>query len=117
MAAFAVIGAFFVVGIVADIATGALGYWHVLGSGFFAAMATVVSAFIAAPKRKFMFASFAFVIGVAVAWYFLEPSWYPENYGAKAYQPTHLPIVVTCLGGVLGLIFAAIPWLRSRRKS
>jgi hypothetical protein len=117
LATLAVIAIFFIVGIAADIATGALGYWHVLGAGFFAAMAVVVAAFVFAPSHRFTCASYAFAIGAAVAWYSLEPSWYPEDYGIRAYQPTHLPVLATYLGGAIGLTLSAIWWYWSRRKS
>lgn len=115
LAPFAVISAFLIVGISTDIVTGALGYWDVVGAGFFAAIAVVVSAYFAAPNRKLLSAGIAFVLGAVCAWRMLEPSFYPVNYGVDAYQATHLPILMTYLGGVLGLALAAFLHSRTPR--
>ncbi len=108
LAALAVLGAFLIAGIAGSAATKALGFWHLPGAGFSAALAVVLSAYFSVPSRRFLCACCAFAIGAAVAWMLLEPSWYPESYGALAYQPTHLPVIATYLGGVAGLVIAGV---------
>lgn len=114
LAVLAVLGAFFVAGITGSLATDMLGLWHIPGAGFFAALAVVVTAYLAAPKRKVLFSCTAFVLGSIAAWLLLEPSSYPESqrYGELAYQPTHLPVAATYLGGIIGLAIAGILRLR-----
>ena len=108
LALLAVLGGFFLAGISGSIAADLAGFWHLLGAGFSAAVAVVVVAYLAAPNHKMLSSIIALLLGAAAAWFVLEPSFYPESYGERgAYQPTHLPIIVTYLGGVLGLVIAA----------
>ena len=116
LAALAVLGAFLAAGIAGSAATGALGFWHLPGAGFSAALAVVLSSYFAPPSRRFVCACCAFAIGAILAWMLLEPSWYPERYGALAYQPTHLPVIATYLGGLVGLAIAGVLSLRSGSK-
>ena len=111
------LGAFLVAGIAGSAATEAVGFWHLPGAGFSAALAVVLSSYFAVPSRRFLCACCAFAIGAVVAWMLLEPSWYPESYGARAYQPTHLPLIATYLGGVVGLAAAGVLSLRSGPRS
>ena len=109
MAAFAVVGGFVVAGVAGSVLTDFAGFWHLPGAGFSAALATVALAYLAAPNHKLSCAFGALIIGAAVAWYVLEPSWLPENYGDRgAYEPTHLPIIATYVGGVVGLLLVAL---------
>ena len=114
LAVLAVLGAFFVAGITGSLATDMLGFWHIPGAGFMAALAVVLTAYVAAPRRKTLFSCGAFVVGAIAAWLLLEPSSYPESqrYGDLAYQPTHLPVVATYIGGVIGLALIGILRLR-----
>jgi hypothetical protein len=104
----AVFGSFFIAGIAGSIVSDMLGYWDTPGAGFCAALAVVLTTYLVAPDRKFVSACRAFAIGAVVAWFFLEPSWYPEHYLQRAYEPTHLPLIVTYLGGAIGLAIASI---------
>jgi hypothetical protein len=113
LAILAVSGAFLVAGIAGSIVTGMLGFWDLPGAGFCAAMAVVLATFYAAPQRSLLITCSVFAAGAAAAWFFLEPSWYPENYGALAYQPTHLPFIVTCSGGLVGLVLVGVLRFRS----
>lgn len=108
IAVLAIAGAFFLAGISGSIATDMLGYWHLPGAGFCAAIAVVLTTYFAAPSHKLTLASFAFLAGAFVAWRFLEPSWYPENYAKLAYKDTHLPLIATYAGGVIGLVVVGI---------
>ena len=110
VAILAVLGAFFVAGIAGAFATSKLGFWGIPGAGFCAAFAVVTAAYISAPHHRFQFSACVFVVGAVVAWQFLEPSSYPESYGSLAYQSTHLPLLTTCIGGILAL--AAVGLLR-----
>jgi hypothetical protein len=110
----AVLGAFFVAGIAGSFATDMFGFWHLPGAGFFAALAVVVTTYIAAPSHKFLVTCSAFAVGAIAAWILLEPSSYPETerYEALAYQSTHLPVIATYIGGIVGL--AVVGTLRLR---
>lgn len=114
LAILAVLGAFFVAGIAGSFATDILGFWHLPGAGFFAALAVVVTTYFAAPSRKFLFSCGAFAVGAIAAWVLLEPSSYPETsrYGGLAYQPTHLPVAATYIGGIIGLAVVGVLRLR-----
>jgi hypothetical protein len=114
LAILAVVGAFFIAGVSGSLATDALGFWHLPGAGFCAAFAVVVTTYFAAPSHKIPFSSGAFVVGAIAAWVLLEPSSYPEmqRYGDLAYQPTHLPVVATYIGGIVGLALIGILRLR-----
>jgi hypothetical protein len=108
LAILAVLGGFTLAGTLGSFATDLAGFWHLPGAGFSAAFAVVVVAYLAAPSHKLLSATVALFLGAIAAWLVLEPSWYPESYGDRgAYEPTHLPIIVTYAGGVLGLIVAA----------
>jgi len=113
---FAVLGAFFVAGIAGSLATDLLGFWPLPGAGFSAALAVVVTTYFAVPSRRILFSWGVFVVGAIAAWVLLEPSFYPETrrYGALAYQATHLPVIATYVGGVIGLALVGILRLRPR---
>ena len=109
LALLAVLGGFLLAGISGGILTDLVGFWSLPGAGFSAAFVVVVVAYLAAPGHKLLSSAVALVIGAVAAWIVLEPSFYPESYGERgAYQPTHLPIIVTYFGGVLGLIVAVV---------
>jgi len=82
-------------------------YWDLLGAGFSAAFLVVVCVYLVAPKSKIISACIAFVIGAALSWLLLEPSFLPEGYGT-AYEQTHLPIILALAGGLVGLILAGL---------
>jgi len=108
MAFLAVAGAFLIAGIAGGLAADSLGFWSTLGAGFAAAFAVVLVAYFSAPAHKLSVAIAAFVVGAIVAWSLLEPSFYPESYRERgAYQLTHLPVLATYLGGLLGLLVSA----------
>ena len=107
-AALAIAGAFFLAGIGGSVATDMLGYWHLPGAGFCAGIAVVLTTYFAAPSHKLALAGCAFLAGALVAWRFLEPSSYPESYAKLAYKDTHLPLIATCAGGVIGLVVVGI---------
>lgn len=110
VAGLAVFGAFFLAAIAGAVVAEKLGVWHVPGAGFLAALAVVVTAYLAAPRRRTLSACAVFAIGALVAWSMLEPAFYPESerYGALAYQSTHLPVVAACAGGIVGLIVVGL---------
>lgn len=109
LAVLAVVGGFTASGIAGSIATDALGFWSLPGAGCCAAFTVVVVAYISAPDSKFFAACTALVLGAIAAWLIVEPSWYPESYGERgAYQPTHLPLITTYIGGIAGLIVVAV---------
>ena len=109
IAAFAVIGSFFISGILAAFAADAVGLWHLPIAGFSAAFAVVAVAYWAAPERKLLVAVLALMLGALVAWPLLGTQHYPEHYsGGLAYQPTYLPLAATYLGGLLAYAIVAL---------
>ena len=105
----AVFCSFVIAGIFGGIAAGLSGLCSLPGAGFSAAFSVVVVAYLSAPNHRFRTATVALILGVVVAWLLLEPSFYPESYGEReAYQLTHLPVVATYLGGLLGLLVSAL---------
>jgi hypothetical protein len=113
LAVLAVLGAFFAAGLLGALVADALGRWYEPAGGFAAALSVVVVAYLAAPSHRLPAAMAALAIGACIAWHFLAPSSYPESYGDKAYEPTYLPLIATCAGGLLGLLLAAF---HSRRR-
>ena len=113
----AVAGAFFIAGITGSIVTDLAGFWHLPGAGFSAALAVVLTTYVAAPNLKFQASCLALVIGALTAWLLLDSSSYPDmdRYDGLAYQTTHLPFIATLTGGVLGLLLVAM--LRSRPRA
>jgi len=112
----AVIGAFFTAGLVGGLIAAHMGLWDVPAAGFCAAFAVVVVTYLAAPHHKMRSALLAFCMGAVVAWYLLEPSFYPEfpaQYHEVAYARTHFPLIATCLGGILGLVVGGGAWRRT----
>ncbi|WP_372356181.1 hypothetical protein ACCP99_11785 [Xanthomonas sp. NCPPB 3443] len=98
------LGGFLIAGVLGSLSTAVVGVWHLPGAGFSAALAVVILAYVAAPAVKLQTALCALLLGGGVAWWLLEPSFYPESYRDRgAYMPTHLPLLATCLGGLLGL--------------
>ena len=87
----------------------ALGLWYRPTIGFVAAFTVVIAAYLSAPTHKLVSSAVAMLIGAVVAWLLVEPSYYPASYGeALAYEPTHLPIVITYVGGLFGLLVSAL---------
>lgn len=108
LAFLAAAGAFAIAGIAGALLSEFVGLWSSPGAGFAAAFAVVVTAYASAPKHQLGAATATFFAGAVAAWIVLEPSFYPESYGSPgAYQPTHLPLVATYTGGLLGLAVSA----------
>ncbi|WP_232227685.1 hypothetical protein, partial [Aerolutibacter daejeonensis] len=109
LALLAAFSGFAVAGIVGGLAAEFAGFWNLPGAGFSAAFAVVVLAYLAAPSHKLPAAAVALTLGAVVAWLLLEPSFYPESYGDRgAYEPTHLPVVTTYIGGLVGLLASVL---------
>ena len=105
LAFLAAAGAFTIAGVIGALTSDFLGFWSTPAAGFAAAFAVVLATYMSAPSHKLTVAVGSLFAGAAAAWYLLEPSFYPESYGARrAYQPTHLPIIGTYAGGLLGLL-------------
>ncbi len=104
---FSIVGAFFIFGISSGLISGYFGFWEKPISGFFAAFTTVFMAYISAPKYKKIYAILFFVLGAIAAYFALEPSFYPVSH-PNAYEPTHLPLIVTLSGGVIAIVIIAL---------
>lgn len=102
------VGTFVIATIVGFLLAAFLGIWPEPAAGFLAAFLVVFMASFAAPSHKPLSAILTFAIGAAAAWYLLEPSFYPESFPDKAYQATHMPWLMTCSGGILGLLVAIL---------
>ncbi len=72
--------------------------WAWPSSGFCAESAVVLAAYFAAPRYKIATATLALILGVAIAWAAMEPSWDP-----RTYEPTHLPMIATGAAGIIAL--------------
>jgi len=101
---FAIIGAFFTSGIGASGLASLVSVWTIPYAGFCAAFSVVYIAGITAPQHPKKYSIFVFSVGALVAWFFLNNYTYPESYTTKAYQPTLIPLMVTLMGGTLGLL-------------
>jgi len=109
LALLTIFGGFAVAATLGGLVTASAGFWYLPGAGFGAAFSTVAVAYLAAPSHRFHAATLALILGAVAAWLLLEPSFYPESYGGRgAYQPTHLPIGATYLGGLVGLSASAL---------
>ncbi len=107
-----VLGGFPYAAVLGGLATELAGFWHLPGACFGAAFTVVVVAYLAAPTHKLPAAFVSLILGAIAAWLLLEPSLYPESYGDRgAYEPTHLPVIATHIGGLLGLFAAGLIWL------
>lgn len=78
------------------------GLWFEPVIGFMAAFSTVLITSLSAPKFEEWVGVLTYFLGAVAAWYLIGDSFYPENY-AQPYEPTNIPIVVTYLGGLLGV--------------
>jgi hypothetical protein len=113
LALLAVFGAFVAAVIAGSITAEMVGLWSQLGGGFCAALSAMLVSYFAAPTHKVPFTIGVFVLVIVSAWLLLEPSSNPERYDA-AYEPTHLPLIVTCAGGLLGLLAVAAHRIKAR---
>lgn len=100
----AVVGSFAVAVVFGGVASHYAALWEEPVAGFISALTVIIVAYFLAPSHKLRFASIVYALGAMSAWSLLEPSWWPESYGDRAYQTTHLPILCTCTGGLLGLL-------------
>ncbi|WP_022972460.1 hypothetical protein [Xanthomonas maliensis] len=113
-----VLGGFLLAGVLGGLVTAIAGRWPIPGAGFCAALTVVVLAHMAAPAHKLGAALGVLVVGSGLAWLLLEPAFYPESYrGRGAYQPTHLPIVATYAGGLVGALLVLAGRWRCRVAS
>jgi hypothetical protein len=104
VAVLAALGAFLAAGVLGSIVAGWLGRWELPASGFAAALAVVLTAYMAVPSKRVISACLVFLIGaITAAWILYNRASYPESYERVAYQRTNLPLWLTLSGGVLGL--------------
>ncbi len=115
ISAFAISGAFFLCGFGGALIADLTGLWDKPLAGFFAAFGVVSIAYLSAPSKNREFSLLVFIVGCLCAWFLVGSSWYPESYPSKAYQPTHLPFIVTVLGGLVSLAICLFP-LRRRKE-
>lgn len=115
LAAFAVFGAFIACSFGGAVVASLVGLWDLPVAGFFAAFAVVAVTYLAAPARGRELAGVVFLAGCAAAWWLLEPSFYPESYASRAYQPTHLPFLASLAGGAVALAVCVFPFRGSLR--
>jgi len=116
VAIFSVFGAFFLCGIGGSLIASIFGIWETPVAGFFAAFSVVAMAYLAMPSHKKEVAIGTFIIGCFLAWIILEPSHYPESYELRAYQATHLPLLITAAGGLVALIICLAP-MRTNKEN
>ena len=104
VAFFSVAGAFFLCGIGGSFIASLFGCWELPVAGFCAAFSVVSTAYLSVPKFRNESCIIVFVMGTFAAWFILEPSYYPEGYQELAYQPSHLPFIITVAGGISALV-------------
>ena len=118
LATLAVLGAFGAAGILGAVVASWVGRWELPASGFAAALAVVITAYMTAPSKRASFACSGFVVGaITASWIFSDGSWYPESYGNLAYQKTYLPLWLTLAGGIVGLMCVFVLDRLQRRSS
>ena len=76
-----------------------------------AALAFVVAGAMIAPRSRLIVAMALCAVGAWVAWLVLGSWWFPENH-PRAYQPSRMPLALTLLGGLIGVLIT----LRSARQ-
>ena len=109
-----VVPAAFIVGFMfGGAASQALGMWEEPVVGFCAALAVVLAGHHAVPTHRFAVSVVLLLAGGVTAYRLIGRSWYPEGY-EKAYEPTYLPLLITFLGGLLGVAYS---FLRTRMKT
>jgi hypothetical protein len=97
-----VVAALISVGLIAGLICEAISVWDQPVVGAAGAAAFVFAGYVIAPEFKVHAAAFALLAGAAMAWQLLSPpSFYPETNGPDSYQPTYLPIMLTCSAGLL----------------
>jgi hypothetical protein len=107
---------FIVVALSAAAVSEAAGVWYEPPVGFAAAAAVVITAYLVAPRFKLFASTVTLVGGAILAWDLLSPpSFYPETYEGKEYEPTYLPIVVTYASGILTWC-ACFAWSRKAER-
>lgn len=114
---FAVIGAFVACGVGGIVIAWILGSWEIPIAGFCAAFGTVAIAFVSAPSHRTLATFAVFFVGAVLAWFMVEPSWYPQAYADNAYQPTHMPFIVTVSGGLVSLAIALLSFKKRWRST
>ena len=77
-----------------------------------AALAFVVAGTMIAPRSRRIVAMALYAVGACIAWFVLEPWWFPENH-PRAYQPSQIPLVLTLFGGLLGVLITLVLARRS----
>lgn len=77
----------------------------------FAAVCMGSAAWWFAPFARRPVITVTFLVGSWLAWEILEPWWFSEGH-PRAYEPSHVPIIVTLVGG---LIAYAVLWVLTSR--
>lgn len=72
-----------------------------------------VAAACIAPSNRTPTATVLYACGAALAWSELNPWYFPEGH-PRGYQPSLAPLVLTLVGGAIG-VFAAMAYERSQR--
>lgn len=101
---FSVIGSFVLCGIGGAGIAYVFGWWGKPIAGFTAAFGWVSMTYLTAPVSKKMVTFISFLAGAVLAWYVLEPSYIPNNHNGSGYQRTHIPFIVTVVGGLVPIM-------------
>jgi hypothetical protein len=67
-----------------------------------AAMAFVIAGSYVAPRYRAVVAVLLYTAGGCLAWWALNDWYIPEGY-PRAYQPSRIPLVLTLIGGLIGV--------------
>ena len=72
-----------------------------------AAIAFVVAGAMMAPRARLVVALVLYSAGACLASLVLNPWWFPEHH-PQAYQPSRVPLTLTLLGGLVGLLITFV---------
>jgi hypothetical protein len=78
-----------------------------------AAIAFVVAGAMIAPRARILVALVLYAVGAAIAWFVLDAWSFPEGH-PRAYQFSRVPLMLTLLGGLAGVLVPVLLRHRSR---
>jgi hypothetical protein len=77
------------------------------------AIAFVVLGAWMAPRYRAAVAAILYAIGARIAWFGLDSWWFPEGH-PRAYQESQVPLALTLIGGLVGVVLVLLTFGRKR---
>lgn len=106
---------FFISALIAVLIAKKFGFWEEAFAGFFAAFSVVISTYAASPIYKKTLAVFSFFLGAFVSSYMLQGAVYPEHYPLSG-SLTYIPLISTCIGGLMAIACSFAHHIMSSKK-